>query len=122
LHNGVIYAQSAQYIFLTDEVTGKTITKVSYSINMGGLVIAGDYLFGLDDSGNVGVIKTGRDAKLVSKNVLLVDPAVGAKAEQCIRQSSGRGWNFTRSQPTFSGDKIIIRSNDNLYCLGEKTK
>ncbi|MEI7834332.1 MAG: PQQ-binding-like beta-propeller repeat protein, partial [bacterium] len=110
LQGGIVYSKGEQYTYVIDVLTGKTVTKVSYSINMGGLVIGGDYLFALDENGNVGVLKTGRDAKLVSKNVLLVDPAVGAKAEKCIRQSSGRGWNFTRSQPTFSGDKIIIRS------------
>ena len=60
------------------------------------------------------------DGKKVATNVLPVAPVEGEKSAQIIEQTGYPTWQFSYSCPfTIAGNRIYIRSNDDLWCIGE---
>jgi hypothetical protein len=70
------------------------------------LALAGGKFFVMDDRGTTIVFDPGREFKMAAKNVI----------EDMTR---GGHQEITESTPIFDGDKIYIRGEDNLYCVGE---
>lgn len=60
------------------------------------------------------------DGKKVAENTLPAAEAVGEKKAQIIEQTGSATWSFSYGCPfTIAGDRIYIRSNDELWCIGK---
>ncbi|MDB5341568.1 MAG: outer rane biosis protein BamB [Planctomycetaceae bacterium] len=77
------------------KIEGLTVGRYAYASP----VVAGKNVFFFDDSGNTAVFELGREHKLARINKL-EDGLVGT--------------------PFFFDDKVIIRGNETVYCIGEK--
>jgi hypothetical protein len=57
----------------------------------------------------------------LAESTLSRAPAEGEKLQQIIHSVGGKRWSFSFSCPfAIVGDRIYIRSNDYLYCIGRK--
>jgi hypothetical protein len=97
------------------------------------LAVAGEHVYGLVDSnqGHFGGTPppglTGRltaytlDGKKAGEVVLTNAPVEGEKARQIASQNQFPVWGFSYG-PTFTpaGNRLYVRSNDYLWCIGEK--
>ncbi len=50
--------------------------------------------------------------------MLEIDDPVGPKLEQRKQASGDMHWQFMFGLPFFDGDRMYVRSYDNLYCVG----
>lgn len=82
------------------------------------LTLAGEYLIVSDSRGHFTVWAAGKKTTLVAKNELKVDEPVGEKLEQRKRASGEMHWQFMFGLPFFAGERMYVRSYDNLYCIG----
>jgi hypothetical protein len=85
------------------------------------IVAAGDYVYSLDKTGKCAVLKFDKTAAPVAVNTLTPAPHEGQKLEQRACQSAGKDWGaypITASVPFFEGNRMYIRSQDYLYCIG----
>jgi outer membrane protein assembly factor BamB len=100
--DGLLYAlQKGGRFIVLDAATGKTVYKEPLSIkgdNYPSMVMAGPYLYASNNEGETVVIKPGREYQEVARNTL--EP-------------------FT-STPVFSGKRMYVRGQTNLYCIGTK--
>lgn len=90
------------------------------------LCIAGGHIFALNNTGKCAVYKADESLAIVALNDLdETAPIEGRKREQIIAQTGKDGpeswyaWQFGRTSPFFSGNRIFIRSFDYLYCIGD---
>ncbi len=90
------------------------------------LWIANGHVYGVDSDRPREGAPRGRcevytlDGKKVAENFLPVAPVEGEKAPQIIQQTGYPSWTFSYSCPfTIAGDRIYIRSNDDLWCIGK---
>jgi outer membrane protein assembly factor BamB len=101
VHDGLVYAANDQGILsVLDAATGKTVYEER--LNLGGSIypsisLAGDYLFVSSDNGSTVVLKPGREYKEVGRNKL----------------------EAFRSSLVFEGKRLYVRTEKNLYCIGE---
>ena len=101
VHDGLIYAANDQGILsVLDAATGKSVYEER--LNLGGSIypsisLAGDYLFVSSDNGSTVVLKPGREYKEVGRNKL--EPF--------------------RSSMVFEGKRLYVRTEKNLFCIGE---
>lgn len=91
------------------------------------LVIAGGHLFLHDSYGETSVHRLGGGGE-VATNKLLLAPSKGAKREQHIAlrgkpvtEPGKWGYWLSCSVPFFSGNRIFIRTYDNLYAIGDRS-
>jgi outer membrane protein assembly factor BamB len=100
--DGLLYAlQKGGKLIVLDAASGKTVYKESLGIkgdNYPSMVLAGPYLYASNNEGETVVIKPGREYQEVARNTL--EP-------------------FT-STPVFSGKRMYVRGQANLYCIGNK--
>ena len=99
---GLVYAVSTQKILnVIDAATGKLVYVKRLNLGDGpvwpSLCIAGSYLYVSSRNGTTLVIKTGRQHKEVSKNTL----------------------EYFISTPVFHQNRMYVRTNQRLYCIGE---
>jgi hypothetical protein len=98
----LLYAlQKGGKFIVLDAATGKTVYKEPLEIkgdNYPSLVLAGPYLYASNNEGETVVIKPGREYQEVAHNTL--EP-------------------FT-STLVFSGKRMYVRGQANLYCIGTK--
>lgn len=82
------------------------------------ITLVGDHLLTLSDKGTSVLLDL--DGEVRGRGQLLVAANEGAKRDQRILLVAGLAaqWPFTHSLPACAGDRIYIRSNDALYCLG----
>ncbi len=101
VHDGLLYAADDQGILsVLDAASGKTVYE--QRLNLTGstypsISLAGDYLFVSSDKGVTAVLKPGREYKEVGRNTL--EPF--------------------RSSLVFEGKRLYVRTEKNLYCIGE---
>ena len=93
------------------------------------LAIAGGHIYGLREGrgsetspAQTGVLEVYTlDGKKVASSELSNAPVEGAKKEQILATVGYNVWPFSYSCPfNIAGDRIYVRSNDYLYCIGEK--
>jgi hypothetical protein len=82
-------------------------------------------VFTINKDGKSAAFRVGELPELVGLSALDPMPALeGEKREQVIAQTGQLeaaewyGWNFSPALPFFSGNRILVRSHDHLYCLG----
>jgi outer membrane protein assembly factor BamB len=99
---GLLYTlQKEGKIILLDAADGAPVYKESLGLkgdNYPSLVLAGPFLYASNNDGDTVVIKPGREYQEVARNTL--EP-------------------FT-STPVFSGKRMYVRGQANLYCIGNK--
>jgi outer membrane protein assembly factor BamB len=101
LHEGLLYAANDEGILSVLEAdTGKTVYE--QRLNMGGstypsISMAGDRIYVSSDKGTTVVVQPGREYKELARNKL--EPF--------------------RSSLVFEGKRVYVRTEKNLYCIGE---
>lgn len=103
VHNGLIYVVSTQKVLnVLDAATGMVL--YTRRLNLGdqpvwpSLCLAGDYLYISSRDGTTVVLKAGREYQEVAKNQL----------------------EYFISTPVFHENRMYVRTNPLLYCIGEK--
>jgi len=100
-HEGLIYAvNQLDYLVVIDAANGAVVYE--QKLNLGGthypsLAVAGNFIFVSSDSGKTVVLEPGREYKEIARNTL--EPF--------------------RSCPVFVGTRLYIRTEKNLYCIGQ---
>jgi len=101
LHDGALYTVDMNgHFYILDAKTGKTVVSKELEVDSEcapSLNLAAGHVFLQADSGSTFVLKPGREFKLVHKNEL------------------GDG---SVSTPTLSGERIFIRGEKTLWCIG----
>jgi outer membrane protein assembly factor BamB len=108
-HKGLVYGFTRNGFEVREIESGKKVAEIGrvpmkpkhFS------VIAGDYLYGMEEDGRCIVIKIGREPKVVGVSRL---GGHGPKAKGYFNQGS---------QPFFSGNRIFMRSYTHVYCIGD---
>jgi outer membrane protein assembly factor BamB len=92
----------------------------TYGTGIGsGITMAGKYIYTTDNAGCTLVLEPGREFKLVSKNNLdYMHPKGWTGWEQ--KHWEGPRHEVTLSTPIFEGNRMYLRGEQNLYCVGEK--
>lgn len=102
IYDGLVYAVSSKHILnVLDASNGKTV----YVKRLGfrreptwpSLCVAGKYLYVTNRDGTTLVLETGRKYVEVAKNQL----------------------EFVISSPVFHNNRMLLRTNDHLYCIGQ---
>lgn len=101
-HEGLLYTVTGKGIIdVYDAKTGETVYKQRLSLKNGrldpSLALAGGKLFVSTNRGTTLLVEPGREFKSLGQNEL-------------------EGFS---SSPTFEGKRVYIRTEENLYCLGE---
>jgi hypothetical protein len=73
--------------------------------------LGGKYIYLMGDANTTLVIQPGREFKLLAKNRIEQAACVGSPSERQER---------TAACPIFDGKRMYIRSENYLYCIGEK--
>ena len=100
-HQGLIYAITEHGHFsVIDAKTGAILHQ--RKLNLGSTVfssvtLAGDLLYITGQNGTTIILETGREAKEIAKNQL----------------------GQLKSSPVFVGDRMYLRTRNNLYCIGQ---
>ncbi len=109
-----VYGWDRSTLVARDLMTGKEIAKAKVGPrgwrgpnHMS--VIAGDYLFGLDQYSGCGIVKIRGEGSMESKTFNLVEPEPLSKYDF---------WN-QGAQLFASGNRIFIRSYTDVYCIGD---
>jgi outer membrane protein assembly factor BamB len=101
IHDGLLYAANDQGLLtVLDTVTGKTVYEEN--LNMRGstypsISLAGNRLYVSSDNGTTVVVQPGREFKELARNKL----------------------ETFRSSLVFEGKRMCVRTEKNLYCIGE---
>lgn len=112
IHNGLVYAVSNEgMFFIIDMATGEKLSQTQLEIPsasgipgtpateiFSSVTLAGPYLYVFNFLGDSLVLEASREAKQVSRN----------------RLDEGTGGN-----PVFIGDRMYIRGEESLYCIGK---
>jgi hypothetical protein len=116
LHDGQLYTGNDVVEIATGKVTPFGTGKGSPTRWM--LAVAGNRLYTLKN----GVAQVfGLTGKLLATNKLLPANEPGDMAAQHIAQRGAPDWGFSYSCPfTVAGNRLLVRSQDCLYCLGEQ--
>jgi hypothetical protein len=140
---GIVYNQGRLYHhagFILDSATGRLIAGSAKGDGSRAvpntkslLAVAGGCIYGLYDTDqghfagtapktNRGVLSVySLEGKKVGETVLLNAPAEGEKQRQVACQNQVPVWGFSYGPTfTFSGNRIFVRSNDYLWCIGKK--
>ncbi len=100
-HEGLIYAvNQLDYLVVIDAANGGVVYE--RKLGLGGthypsVTLAGNHIFVSSDSGNTVIVEPGREYKEVARNSL--EPF--------------------RSCPVFVGTRMYVRTEKNLYCIGQ---
>ena len=102
LHDGLLFGLSAQGILnVVESASGKPVYEQRLDLGQGevypSVTLAGGLLFISSDSGTTLVLQPGREYQEVARNTL--EPF--------------------RSTPVFEGRRMYVRTQKNLYCIGE---
>ena len=102
VHDGLVYGVSTSKILnVFDARTGQMVYVKRLNLGNGpawpSLCVAGSYVFISSRDGKTLVLKTGREYEEVSRNTL----------------------EYFIASPTFAGNRLYIRTNNKLYCIGE---
>jgi outer membrane protein assembly factor BamB len=135
-HTGIVYQNGKLYHpegYIFEALTGRVLAgswkreerATPETKHM--LWIAGGHVYGVASSGTPKDGEpTGRcdvftlDGRKVASNVLPTAKAESEKADQIIQQTGAAKWEFSYSCPfAIVGDRIYIRSNDDLWCIGK---
>jgi hypothetical protein len=85
--------------------------------------VAGGHVYGIKsgkEGVGVGEVYT-LDGKRVAQNELPTAPPTDEKADQIIEQTGRARWSFSYACSfAIAGDRLYIRSNDELWCIGRK--
>ena len=136
-HTGIVYNAGKLYVggLIVEAATGKVLAGVpsrsSEAVKAAPktghhLLIGGDHVYGLRNDGDFGAMQAFTlDGRLVAENRLPSATVDAGKREQIRAQVAPGGqigWNkFSYSCPfTIAGDRIYVRSNDDLWCIGRK--
>ena len=120
-HDVLLYHVDEGHLTVRDAKDGKVVNKpVPINEEYAQLTLAGKYLFVSDCKGRFTVWTAGRETTLVAKNELKADEPVGAKLEQRKQVSGDMHWQFMFGLPFFQGDRMYVRSYDNVYCVGRE--
>ena len=106
-----------------DALTGKVIKTEAVPNTAYHLQIANGHIYGLSNNGTNGVMQVYTlDGAKVAENNIPSAKVEGEKRDQIIAQASGVVWRwFSYSCPfMIDGDRIFIRGNDELWCVGSK--
>jgi len=126
-HNGIVFCDDLPiaYNAKTGTVIGRADRRAKQHRSSEGLTVAGGHLFTLNRFGKSAVFKADASMELISLNDLdETAPIEGAKRDQIIAQTGfdepdrWYAWQFGRTSPFFSGNRLFIRSFDFLYCIG----
>jgi hypothetical protein len=141
-HGGKLYCGTDSTAVVIDAATGKLLAgTMDRTKGRAGaprplpltrhlLLLAGDRFYGLDGShrtcdGNFQTSATlschALDGKPLGQSVLLAAPVEGDKLEQIRSQVGWDKWPFSYGLPfTIGGDRIYVRSFDEIICIGER--
>ena len=134
-HTGIVYHNGKLYHpggCILDAKTGEVLTGVHRKTRATPetrhlLWIAGGHVYGIKSHSPKGSkVRQGicevydLAGKKVASNVLPAAKVEGEKATQIVQQTGYPSWQFSYSSPfTIDGDRIYIRSNDELWCIGK---
>ena len=123
-HDGLMYMVDYKaMLYVVDAKAGKLVYRqrlpLSPSVNVrevaltAPLVLAGKFIYAFDNQGNCVVFEPGREYKQVALNHLetFID-----------RPHTGEGWQERGpyGAPVVDGNRLYVRSEAHLYCIGEK--
>ncbi|MCY3022245.1 MAG: PQQ-binding-like beta-propeller repeat protein [Planctomycetota bacterium] len=92
----------------------------TYGTGIGaGLVMAGKYIYLTDNAGCTLVIEPGREYKQIAKNNLAYKHPKNWEGWERGHWEGPR-YEVTLSTPIFEGNRMYVRGEQNLYCIGEK--
>lgn len=134
-HGGRLYHQHG---FILDAATGTLVAggqsrgDRAVPATQSLLVAAGDYVYGVaaqsyhwtagapkDVHGYLSVYSL--DGKQIAASTLCGAPVEGEKQKQTAAMNNFPGWGFSYACPfTVDGDRLYVRSNDFLWCIGRK--
>ncbi len=136
-HAGIVYQAGKLYAhgLIVDAATGQVLAG-----EMGGkrikteacpavqhlLLIASGQVYGLERASGKAADQAvlswfTLDGKKAGELTLASAPVKGEKADQIAQQAGAAKWQFSESCPfTIAGDKLYVRGNDELICLGAK--
>jgi hypothetical protein len=130
-HQGKVYYEAGVVL---DALTGKTLAgalarnaadpKRAVPATEHMLAIAGTTLYGMGRNNDKGFgyafdLATGKP--IATSTLISPAPVDDQMKDQRLSMVGGTAWTFSYGCPfTFSGDRMYIRSNDYLYCVGEK--
>jgi len=137
-HHGKLYCSTAGNAVVIDAVTGKLLDGsmdgrrgqrvLPFTKHL--LLLAGDRFYGLGGlertcDGNFETTATlechGLDGKPLGRSVLSAVPVTGDKLDQVRSQVGWDRWPFAYGFPfTINGNRLYVRSFDQLICIGEK--
>jgi outer membrane protein assembly factor BamB len=123
--DGLLFGCLGDALKVWDARTGTEVKSVATGVGAPAhhVVAAGDYVYVLNKTGRCAVLKFDKTAAPAAVNTLIPAPHEGQKLEQQACQSGKKDWDyepFTASLPFFEGSRMYIRSQDYLYCIGEK--
>lgn len=135
-HGGKLYCATGRNAVVIDAATGMLLAggmdkkaQRALPATKHLLLLAGDKFYGLDGSertcdGNFQTFATltcySRDGAPLGKSVLTAAPVEGEKLAQCRSQVGWDKWPFAYGFPfTIAGDRLYIRSFDQLICIGK---
>jgi len=119
-YQGLIYHnQDDKKVVVRDATTGTVMSTLACNTRFASPAIAGQHLFILFSNG-LTVTSLGKDIKLVSQSKLVED----CNHPDCKEKSAGKSFsckNVTcEVAPCFSGDAMVIRTHNFLYCFSSK--
>jgi hypothetical protein len=131
-HAGIVYANGKLYHpggIIIDAATGKVLTgkfrdrftRATPSTRHL-LWIAGNRIVGvMDDKAGAMLEVYDLDGKKVSSVVLPVVDPTGERLDRVMETTGGARWGFSYGCPfTVVGERVYVRSNDDVICLGAK--